>query len=400
MADPFFENIHDGEWNACIGVQGEALNYVEGYLEAAQILVDTVIEKRLMGSRDTLAMPILFNIRHGLELALKFVLSELVGMGMAREREGAVDHDLIAYFAHLAGQSIGDREFRALFAALAPFVQSLGRIDSDGQELRYFENRDGQQSLGELATVNLPLIQLSIGELRTILSQLTDRVLRLGQENLTGTMTRECSRSDLIEIAHIIGARSTWSEDSFLGRKAIARDRFGLSGNGFSRALDVIQKSRDLLTIIGIETPLSYLTSAKILEISELWLKINPPTHADAEPRIISGASIDRDELRRDWEAAEALDKAALTLLSLEEFAELETIYYMGRDRRFGEEYAPWLERTIASHRLEKRRVARVHDIMSKSNFIDGLTGGLKRVGQPSLAQQVHDLRARARPRS
>ncbi len=26
--DPFFETVHDGKWNACVGVQESGLNYV------------------------------------------------------------------------------------------------------------------------------------------------------------------------------------------------------------------------------------------------------------------------------------------------------------------------------------------------------------------------------------
>jgi len=63
MIDPFFETIEDGEWNACVGVQGTAFAYVDGYLEAARILAATVIDDGLMGSRDSLIMPILYNAR-------------------------------------------------------------------------------------------------------------------------------------------------------------------------------------------------------------------------------------------------------------------------------------------------------------------------------------------------
>ena len=37
--DPFFELIHNGEWNACVGIQGSDENYVDGYMEAARELV-------------------------------------------------------------------------------------------------------------------------------------------------------------------------------------------------------------------------------------------------------------------------------------------------------------------------------------------------------------------------
>ncbi len=57
--DPFFEIFHDGQWNACVGIQGNEQNYIDGYIEAALELASAVLDKRLVASRDTLAMPIL-----------------------------------------------------------------------------------------------------------------------------------------------------------------------------------------------------------------------------------------------------------------------------------------------------------------------------------------------------
>ena len=69
--DPFFRLTGDTEWNACIGPQGHEENYVDGYMEAALYLSRAVLEKQLHISRDTLVLPILYNARHAIELALK-----------------------------------------------------------------------------------------------------------------------------------------------------------------------------------------------------------------------------------------------------------------------------------------------------------------------------------------
>ena len=398
VTDPFFQVVHDGQWNACIGQQGDELNYVEGYLQAAQLLVDTLIEKELYGSRDTLAMPILYNARHGLELALKYTLRELAAIDMAREREGAVDHDVKSYWEHLSAQAVGDHRCRTLIAALEPFAQSLGKIDPDGQELRYFENRDRKQSLADYAVVHLPLIQASVAGLREILDQLVHRVFELEHEVAAGAKTNECSRSDLIQIAGIVGAKANWTEAAFLDRKAEARARFGLTSNGLSRALTVIQEARELKTLIGIETPLVYLSADALAEIAVRWLKTTPPAAADAEPTIIEAADIDFEELVHHGQAAAVLDRWALERLSVEEFADLQTIFYVGRDRLFGELYERVLERTVAAHRVQTCRIMLVHDILSKTNFIDGLIAGLRRVGQPTLATRIKLLQDEARP--
>jgi len=398
VTNPFFEVLNDGDWNACIGKQGDEINYVEGYLQAAQLLVDTLLEKEMFGSRDTLAMPILFNARHGLELALKYVLRELGALGMARMREGPVDHDLHAYWVHLSEQRIGDRAFREQLAELKPFVESFTRQDIDGQELRYFENRDLKQSLGELAVVNLPLIQAAVRELRDILDRLMERVTRLGQEHVSGTRTAECSRSDLIAIARIVGPKPSWTEEAFLERKADAMAQFGLSGKGFSNALDAIKGSRELKTLIEVESDLLHLSDAKIVEIVALWLDANPPKPANTPARVINAASISFDEIMRHGDRMSTLNKAAMERLTVEEFADLQTIFYVGRDRRFGEEYPRLLEMTLEAHRLANERYALFHHILSKKIFIDGLAAGLRRVGQPALGDKVAQMRDALRP--
>lgn len=398
VTDPFFEVLNDGDWNACIGKQGDEINYVEGYLQAAQLLVDTLLEKEMFGSRDTLAMPILFNARHGLELGLKYVLRELCALGMARVREGPVNHDLHAYWVHLSEQRIGDRACREQLKELKPFVESFMKQDIDGQELRYFENRDGKQSLGEQAVVNLPLIQAAVRELRDIFARLMERVARLAQEHVSGTRTAECSRTDLIAIAKIVGPKPSWTEDAFLERKADAMARFGLSSKSFSKALNAIKASRELKNLIGVESDLLHLSQAKIVEIVALWLDANPPRPANIPPRVVNAASISFDEVMRYGDKMSALNKAAMKQLTVEEFADLQTIFYMGRDRRFGEEYPRLLETTLATHRLAKERYSLFHHILSKKNFIDGLAAGLQRVGQPALGDRVAQMRDALRP--
>lgn len=394
MIDPFFETIPDGNWNACVGIQSYELNYVDGYLEAARILAATVIDDELVASRDTLAMPILYNTRHGLELALKYVLRSLVELRLARPRT-KTDHDIRSYWEHLRDESVCDRESRLLIAALQPFVLSLARIDDDGQELRYFENREGNRSLGDLAVVNLPLIRDSIEELDRLLHGLTDRVCYLAEENGTGTRTAECSRTDLAEIALALGDQTSWSDPAFDDRKKAIMERFELSGKAFSRAIDAIKKSRALAADIGSETPLVYLTDDKAVFVISRWLAVNPPHPAEADAFIVPRARL-RAQMLEGREERNALYQAVIDTLSVEEFADFDTIFYLGRDLRFGEDYEAALARTLAEHRQAADRWAQVYNILSKTSVLEGLVRGLRRVGCPSLADRIVALREEA----
>lgn len=395
--DPFFEEIHDGEWNACIGTQGDVENYVDGYIEAALELATAVLEKRLYASRDTLAMPILYNCRHGLELSLKYAIDRLHKTGMLKAGHTA-NHDIESHWQHLQANAVGsvgalgDLTLRGLIADLEPYVKSLAAIDDDGQELRYAENRDGKTSLSGKAIVNLVRVHQSIQKLSRLLQSLKHRVQVIEDERHTETYTANCSRKDLIEIAKIIGDTSTWKEASFLEKKKAVMAQFGLSSGKFSDAVDVIKKSRPLAALIGLEFPLLYLGDNKMIQVLTLWVDANPVKNRDD--------ALGLDFFERDWdkykewaEQSDQLDKAALELLTLEEFADLETLFYLGRNLTYGEHYEDRVARAIKSFGREITR-ANVHHLMSKINLLDAVADGVERAGRPSLAGRLRGLRA------
>lgn len=390
--DPFFETIHDSEWNACVGVQGSALNYVDGYLEAARELIAAVIDKRLMASRDTLAMPILYNCRHGLELALKFAIDRLHKLGMIAAAH-PINHDIQSHWQHLRDGNIGDAQLKQLIGELEPFVVSLASIDQDGQELRYAVNRDGGRSLEGLAVVNLPLIRHSIDAMSAILERIKTRLFDLDEERPTGTHTDECSRADLTAIASIIGDHATWREPSFDDRKREAMERFGLGSRKFSSAVTAIRKSRPLAALAGLESELRYLGDEKAVQALDLWAKAYPVKPYDPD-------DLGMDYFGRDWakfseeaRIARELDEATLQLLTLEEFADLQVVFYIGRDRVKGEHYDDYLDRTLEEHQIARSRWELVHHIMSKTNLLDAVVDGAVAVGRTSLAGKLRKIR-------
>lgn len=395
--NPFFETIHDGEWNACVGIQGGAENYVDGYLEAALELATAVIDKRLMASRDTLAMPILYNCRHGLELSLKYAIDRLYKIGMLTKGHPA-NHDIESHWQHLkfaavgSVDALGDATLKLLVDDLEPYVKSLAAIDDDGQELRYAQNRDGQTSLSGITIVNLRHIRHSIETLNSLLNSLKLRVQEIEEERYTGTHTANCSRKDLEEIAKIIGDHSTWGEQSFLEKKALVGTQFGLSSGKFSDAINAIRKSRTLAALVGLETSLKHIRDDKTIEVLKRWVEANTLGE--------STDGLGLDYFNRDWskfkewaDRAKQLDVAALGMLSLEEFADLETLYYLGRNRMYGEHYDVLLAKTITSYGQEISW-QNVHHLMSKTNLLDAVADGVKRAGRPSLAQKLRQLRS------
>jgi len=389
--DPFFEVIGGGEWNACVGIQGTAENYVDGYIEAALELASAVIDKRLVASRDTLAMPILYNIRHGLELSLKYAIDRLHAAG-AIPQPHVANHDILSHWTLLHNNNIGDEHLRAMVAEIEPYVKSLAAIDDDGQELRYAFNRDGVQSMAGIAIVNLPLVRTSIRRLSLLLGRFKHRVHQIEEERATGTHTSECSRTDLVEIAHTLGDRATWSDPSFDGKRNALRQRFGIGSRKFSQAVNAIKDSRQLAAMVGIETDLKYLSDDKAIEILTLWANAHPLEQFDPNHLGTDYFNRNREAVREEVRIARELDEAARQLLSVTEFADLQALFYLGRERISGEHYESLLERTLNSFHgaLEW---SSVHHLMSKENLLDSVIVGASAAGRPSLAEKLKSIR-------
>jgi hypothetical protein len=396
VADPFFETIYDGEWNACVGIQGDAENYVDGYLEAALELASAVIDKRLIGSRDTLAMPILYNCRHGLELSLKYAIDRLHKSGMLAQGF-PVNHDIDGHWQHLqsagagSGAALGDASLRKAVSDLEPFVRSLAAIDDDGQELRYALNRDGQTSLSDIAVINLQHVRNSIAKLSKILQRLKHRVQGVVEERLTGTHTSHCSRKDLEAIATFIGDQSAWKDESFLEKKAQVMKQYGLSSRKFSDAIDAIRQSRPLATLIGQETGLKYISDEKAIEAMRLWVAGKPATEG--------GDGLGLDYFERDFEKyrEQALRRKRLfesisALLTVQEFAEIQTLYYLGRDQVFGEHHEGLLADMTSTFGKTLTWEA-VDHLLSRISVLDMVADGLVKAGRPSLARKLRELR-------
>lgn len=382
-ADPFFDLPSDSTWNACLGVQGHELNYVEGYLEAAIELTDAILARKLYDKRDTLVLPILYNVRHTVELTLKFVIKMLHGAGALPE--GAPkDHDIQAHWKRLSECAVGDEDLRALIAKCEPFAASLARIDDDGQALRYAVRQDGQKSMADKSLANIAVIRKSLTKLEALLSDIKNRSIDYAAECKTGTFTKECSRKDLVVIARLLPQKSDWTKPEFDTAKTAIRERFGLSSKKFSKALDAIKACRETSAIIGIESPLAHLDDKEVVFAVEQWARRHP---AD-KPRSELGTDYFDPKrfaaMEEDDRIAAEVNAALLAALSTEKIADLQTLFYMGRDRVPCEFYDRQLEGALKELRSADLTIA-INHLMEKTNFKVSIAAVAAKLGRTRL---------------
>lgn len=390
--DPFFWMPVESEWNACIGRQGDEENYVDGYIEAAMELASAVLEKKLYGKRDTLVMPILYNARHALELSLKFTINKLHKMGVTKVAPRK-SHDIVSHWKLLQASELGDEALREYVTALDPFVTSLSQIDDDGQELRYPENRAGQKSLAGRSLANIEVIRASLDALCKVIARLKYRLSDLGYERATGSYTTKCSRRDLLEIARMLPKRSDWQEPAFAKAKANVMKRFSLIDREFSKTVSVIEGNREMRCVIGLKTSLAHLSDQNALFAIEQWTRLHPARTVGDGPRIVRAADIEWHSMVEHGRIALEVDKAVLEVLTPDEIADLETTYYIGRDRRHCECYERMLEFTRKQHRITNNLAVEVDHLMQKANFQEAVAHGVSRLGRPDLADSILKIR-------
>lgn len=390
--DPFFTLDGEPQWNACVGRQSDEEAYADGYIEAAILLVNALIDGAMMGSRDTLVMPILYNGRHAIELSLKSAVRRLYGLGLVTDPP-SMDHDIIALWRHLGERWLPDEALRTIVASLRPFALSLGKVDEGGQDFRYAQRADGQLSMPDHALVNLKRVRNSLTELKEQLDHLQWRVLGLQREYHTGSFTAECSRRDLTMIATLLPPRSGWHHEAFNTAKSIIRERFQLSSNAFSKALDRIQNSRELGAAIGLEFNLAHLTDAKVMHVLELWSPLFPLRDRPSDRPLTIQPRLTFEEMQTARVAHETANNAILPELNADELADLEAVFYLGRDHDFGEEYDAVLARIKHEHAAHGNAYEELNHLTSKGNLATMLAVGAARLGRRSLSNHIRAWR-------
>ncbi|NYA43155.1 hypothetical protein HZI31_07545 [Serratia fonticola] len=145
-----FRGMPKYSWaNACVGENGQpdTYYYAHGYLEAAIILSEKVINERFLV--DTLIYPICFNFRHSIELYLKAFLDEVNALAKIKEVnleseikkfyldkkikdvKGMHDIELIWKDLTIKTQII-DKRYAEFTQQLSPLIACISEVDPTG----------------------------------------------------------------------------------------------------------------------------------------------------------------------------------------------------------------------------------------------------------------------------
>ena len=154
--------------------------FADGFLEISEIAIEKACTNQC--SIDTAMPAILYNIRHSVELFLKYLLSEIPndsGEGII-----ATGHDIKGIFADHKDSILCYLEYEYLPApflyndwlkAFEGIINFVAEFDPDGQSMRYPTDRKGSPNLGGKALVSTNDVFCLIKYIRSYYDEYYDR---------------------------------------------------------------------------------------------------------------------------------------------------------------------------------------------------------------------------------
>lgn len=385
-----FAASHDGTFNACVGENGmhDLRTYAEGYIDASILLLETLFEKQLLGSRDTLVHPILYSARHAIELTIKHVLTELNKCDLQTDENRIKGHSLGKLWSLFEAVAKHDSRLNNLFKNMNPIVQYLDDIDKDAQDFRYpagnaKQGEKPKQTLEGKRIVDLVTTYKMVKELKELLMSLFAEVETVVEQRAMGSFTQDLNRDELKALSE---ACTNDTSAYFAETKKKWKALNGLSSNGFKRAIDFIKKHREFAGNIGEESDLISLSSELLGQIVE-WKR------KDIQ-RDLENSALDVFERAKErpisCDAYGELEES----LTPEVVAELEALYYLSFRSQYSETYVA-LYKALLKNLIFADEAAQKQECMEsfirlfdKRPFLDNLIKSLRLIGQVKLSKK------------
>lgn len=152
-----FAAYDDWQMNACLNFQHDmSYGYIEGYLRAADRLVEHVAEKTR--DQDTLVYPIAFLYRQHIELQLKEIINtglQLLSENDFKKRTHHRLHDLWPEAKEIIRKTWSGKPDPEEFKWIDHFIEQFKEVDQDSTAFRYPKQKSGDTSLKGIQYINL-----------------------------------------------------------------------------------------------------------------------------------------------------------------------------------------------------------------------------------------------------
>ena len=375
-----FQPNENASKNACVGENGQHdfQTYAEGYLHAASRLIKSVKDNDFDIDTDVLVHPILYCVRHAIELSIKHAMEELSKTDIKIERKNG--HGLLDLWNEFKIAAKNDRRLVNFANNIDHFISQLDNADPEGQDFRYPIKVDGGKTLIGKSIVDMHTLEQTIILLGQEIKDLFRLLPILTEERHLKAYTKKFNREELRELSLELPPLSTWSDSAKLKEvRERWKTKFSISNTDFSEATQFITCHREFAGNLEKEIPLLFIDDELIL------LLVSARYEIDLQNRKDSGVPM-FDLILRPSPYPEVFNSLE-NKLTVDVVADITAIFYLSSYGYFSESYeklvANYQSELIAESKHSKEALKRgfVH-IFSKTTFNRHFIRCLKKLGQ------------------
>jgi hypothetical protein len=389
-------------YNACVGNNGQPdlPEYAGGFMDAALRLGELVIKKDIENSIDEFIYPIAFNMRHSVEVWLKYFLKQLKSIRSDKllkplqdgqteivisETDMTQTHNINVFWEWFKFNSEKrDMRFVDINQRLDEYISDIGEIDPTGQTFRYPYNTESQKHLIKTPIINLVNLTKRILELKELIKELNYLLLELNDEYNTETYTRNLSRKQLAYISTQLPHRTDWSLPVFDEVRDKLKLEFNIGSKEYTEALNIIQKHHEFAKNIGMTVHLKSVSKDDLKAFIDTWL-----VYHSKKPRKTDTfkAYLDFNQQKKEHEAL----KSAVCHIDLNSQADIGAIFYLARFPKYSEAYNQVFNTELSDviYNQSHNTLQYLDHFLEKLNFVENMVVSLNLLGQTELLKKL-----------
>lgn len=378
-----FEWHENSKTIACVGENGGTYDewIREGFSKTVGLIYSQIKKNH---DEDIYIYPLFYCARHSVELGLKVSIKTILEIYHLKKckvpdaaKTSLTSHNITDLSAILKALTVIDDRFFAAYSKATAYLADY-QVDPESDLFRYTNAVNGTPNLAaaNIGSVDVDLLYYHFCNTTEGFSEFIAISEDLLDEYRQGTYTRELSRKQLEEIAHLLPSRNQWGTPLFDAQKDLIIQKYNLpSRSAFSRAVDTIKSHREFCSIIGDEQRVPYLDEDAIRVyrscVDYLSFSNTAGRNDDIKERL--------SEIQKETRELRKLSQK----LTYEQIAVFLTLLDIGKGNAYSERFDAILDYMISSN---FDRMWAIRKITHNPNYI---ATGLKKCGQPCFLRML-----------
>lgn len=247
-SDNPFEFHESDLYVACVGENGGTDNFDirEGFKSSVEIMIKAVENGAY---EDTMIYPVVYNVRHSIELSMKIVIEYLLHIYDFRkvsfsqeDKKKIYTHDIETLDAIIQKYYLFDHRIKEKYDKVQPYLKDY-YFDKKGDVFKYESDHKGNPHLIKLgiSSISYDVLKRKYNEMMNLFDNLIFEVTYLCREYSMGTFTKHLSREDIRDIAKGLPLRKNWCNDEFSIVREEIKQKYSIGSKELSDALNIIQ---------------------------------------------------------------------------------------------------------------------------------------------------------------